>query len=80
MWQDRPYRSCVCRDGQEMPEKKDKTLVRESVHSRIHRPGQQFFRTVSSEFYMQWKKVFSFVNSEYFGFPFNCAPLCFIGR
>lgn len=42
MWQDRPYRSCVCRDGQEMPEIKDKTLARESVHSRIHRSGQQF--------------------------------------
>lgn len=42
MWQDRPYRSCVCRDEQEMPEIKDKTLARESVHSRIHKSGQQF--------------------------------------
>lgn len=70
----------MCRDGQEMPETKDKTLARESVHSKIHKSGHQFFRTVSSAFYMQWKKIFSFINFGYFGFPFNYTPLCFIGR
>lgn len=37
---------------------REKTLARESVHSKIHKPDEQFFRIVNSAFYMQWKKKF----------------------
>lgn len=79
MWQDRPYGSRVCRDGQELPGEKDKALARGSVLGATTPGctdlGSKFCILCAKNF--MWKKILSFVNFGYLGFPFNYVPLCF---